>query len=376
MKKVIIEIGSSRELIYKIVDNARSNQERLEKELFYLKNDLGKVIDEVDYLEKQDKLMRKKLAKVSSNFKIYTEKDIKEAYEKASDVRIKYLTKQNEEKNFKDKRYQLEIALKKSIQSIEEAEKIINQVSIALGYLEMDVLSVLEKSEKNSQMFMGIKILEAQENERKRIARDIHDGPAQHMANVIMKADICKVAVRKDLERGINELSDLKVSVKLALKEVRGIIFDLRPMSLDDLGLNEAINQNIKALKNDTNITVDLKLKPVNEEIEPIIQVALYRIMQEILNNIKKHSNASHLEIKLDYGTKYLMLIVSDNGNGFNVEETINRVKNEGNSYGLIGILDRVKQLYGEINIISNIGEGTIYKVKLPTNREVMKNGK
>lgn len=334
------------------------------------------MIDEVDYLEKQDKLMRKKLAKVSSNFKIYTEKDIKEAYEKASDVRIKYLTKQNEEKNFKDKRYQLEIALKKSIQSIEEAEKIINQVSIALGYLEMDVLSVLEKSEKNSQMFMGIKILEAQENERKRIARDIHDGPAQHMANVIMKADICKVAVRKDLERGINELSDLKVSVKLALKEVRGIIFDLRPMSLDDLGLNEAINQNIKALKNDTNITVDLKLKPVNEEIEPIIQVALYRIMQEILNNIKKHSNASHLEIKLDYGTKYLMLIVSDNGNGFNVEETINRVKNEGNSYGLIGILDRVKQLYGEINIISNIGEGTIYKVKLPTNREVMKNGK
>ena len=87
--------------------------------------------------------------------------------------------------------------------NIEDGEKIINQISIAMGYLEGDILSALEGSRKNSEMFIGIKILEAQENERKRIARDIHDGPAQHMANVVMKVDICKMVIQKDLEEGL-----------------------------------------------------------------------------------------------------------------------------------------------------------------------------
>lgn len=376
IKKVIGEIGLSRELIFKIVDNARLNQERLEMELAQIKVEIGKVIFEVDYLEKQDIIMRGKLAEVSKNFNMYSEKDIKNAYEKASEVRIKYFTKQSEEKVIKDKRYRLEIELKKSIQNIEGAEKIINQIGIALGYLENDALSVLNNADKDSEMFLGIKVLEAQENERRRIARDIHDGPAQHMANVIMKADICKLAVKKNLEQGLRELSDLKDSVKIALKEVRAIIFDLRPMTLDDLGLNETIIQNVKAITEVSGININLKLKPIESEIESIIQVAVYRIIQEVFNNIKKHSKAKNVELKMDFGSKYLMLIISDDGIGFDFDKTINRVKNQGNSYGLIGILDRVNQLKGEIDIKSDLGIGTTYKVKLPVNREVMRDAK
>jgi two-component system, NarL family, sensor histidine kinase DegS len=330
----------------------------------------------VDDLEKQDKDMRKKLVEVSKNFKIYTENDIKCTYDMASDIRIKYFTKQNEEKTVKARRSQLEIVLKKYMGNIEGAEKIVNQISIALGYLEGDVLSLLDGTDKNSEMFMGIKILEAQENERKRIARDIHDGPAQHMANVIMKVDICKKVIEKDLEEGFKELTDLKESVKLALKDVRSIIFDLRPMSLDDLGLNETIKQMVETITGESNIEINIRLKPIKEEIESIIQVAVYRIIQEVFNNIKKHSKAKHAEIKLDFGIKYLMLIISDDGFGFNVEETLKRVKVKGTSYGLIGIFDRVNQLQGEINIKSSMGTGTVYNVKLPINREVIKDEK
>jgi two-component system, NarL family, sensor histidine kinase DegS len=223
-------------------------------------------------------------------------------------------------------------------------------------------------------MFVGIKVLEAQENERKRIARDIHDGPAQHMANVVMKVDICKKIIERDLEEGFRELADLKESVKVALKEVRNIIFDLRPMSLDDLGLNETIEQTVKIIAGETGIKIELKLKPIENEIESIIQVAIYRIIQEVFNNIRKHAKATKVIIKLDYGTKYIMLIISDNGIGFDVEETLKRVKTKGSSYGLIGILDRVNQLQGEINIDSSKELGTVYKVKLPINREVIKN--
>jgi two-component system sensor histidine kinase DegS len=376
IKKIIKQIGNSREQILEIVDNARIEYEHLKVELATIRRDIDKVINEVDALEVQDKLMRKKLVEVSKKFNSFNEDEIKSVYEKASEIRVKFIMKQNEEKQFRVRRDTLEIALKKSVKNIDNSEKVVNQISIAMGYLEGDILSVLEGADKSSEMFIGIKILEAQENERKRISRDIHDGPAQHIANIIMKADICTIIIKKDLNAGLKELADLKESVKVALKEVRSIIFDLRPMSLDDLGLNKTIEQTVKSVTEDSKIDIELKLKPMQTEVESIIQVAVFRIIQEIFNNIKKHSKAKHVQVKLDYGTKYLRLLISDDGIGFNVEETLKRVKTKGNSYGLIGILDRVKQLQGEIHIESSSGAGSVYNVVLPVNREVIKDEK
>lgn len=376
IKNTIGEIGSSREQILNIIDNIRNDQEDLKFKISKVRNDIVNVINEVDELEKQDKACRRRLVEVSANFNKYTESDIKEAYEKAADIRAKFYIKKNEEKLLREQRNSLEISLKKTMVNIDDGEKIINQISIAMGYLEGDVRSALEGTDKNSEMFIGIKILEAQESERKRIARDIHDGPAQHMANVVMKVDICKMVLQKDLEEGFKELEGLKDSVKVALKEVRNIIFDLRPMSLDDLGLTQTIQQTVNAISQESNIDINVKIKPIQTEIEPIIQVAVYRIVQEIFNNIKKHSKAKHAEVRMDFGTKYLMLIITDDGIGFNVDETIKRVKTQGASYGLIGILDRVNQLQGEIEIKSSEGAGTIYTVKLPVNREVIKDEK
>lgn len=376
INNIMVKIGSSRDEIFNIVDSIKKDQEKLKFQLVKVKKDIAAVIDEVDQLEKQDKLARRRLVEVSANFDKYNEDDIKEAYEKASDIKVKFYMMKNEEKTLREQRDSLEISLKKTMMNIENGEKIINQISIVMGYLEGDILSAIEGADKNSEMYIGIKILEAQENERKRIARDIHDGPAQHMANVVMKVDICKIVVQKDLKEGLEELADLKESVKIALKEVRGIIFDLRPISLDDLGLSQTIQQTVKSISEENKIDIKVKLKPIQKEIEPIIQVAVYRITQEIFNNIIKHSKATHAEVRLDYGTKYLTLIVRDDGVGFNVEETLKRVKNKGTSYGLIGIIERVNQLQGEIHIKSSEREGTNYIVKLPINREVIKSEK
>ncbi len=375
-KKIIGEIDSSREQILDIIDSIRNEQESLKMQLIHIKNETARVINEVDELEKNDKMMRKRLAQVSSEFHKYTEKDIKEVYEKASDIKVKFYTKKNEEKILREKRTQLEVALKKSMKNIENAEKIVSQISIALGYLEGDMYLALGEKDKNSEMFLGIKILEAQEDERRRIARDIHDGPAQHMANAVMKVDICDMVIQKDLKEGLKELASLKESVKIALKEVRNIIFDLRPMSLDDLGLNDTLQEMIESMTRESQMDIKLTLKPIKEEIEPIIQVAVYRIIQEVFNNIKKHSKAKHAEVKLDFGTQYITLVISDDGIGFNVEETLKHVKTKASSYGLIGIFDRVHQLLGKIEIKSSQGIGTTYSVKLPINGEVIRDEK
>jgi len=143
-------------------------------------------------------------------------------------------------------------------------------------------------------------------------------------------------------------------------------------MSLEDLGLNETIKEAVKTIILQNNIRINLKLKPLNDEVEHIIQVAVYRIVQEVFNNIIKHAKAKKAEVKLDYGTKYLQLVISDDGIGFDVEKTLDRVKSSEKSYGLIGIMDRVSQLQGTTNIESTKGKGTVYTIKLPINRGVI----
>ncbi|MCX7903860.1 MAG: sensor histidine kinase [Caloramator sp.] len=373
INKIIENINLSREKIFDIIDGIRKEEENLMLEIASIKNKIIKVIDEVDMLEKLDKKFRIRLAEVSRDFFKYTEEDIKKAYDEAYEVRMKLNEKKNEEKILRERRNHLEIQLKKMEENIKNAEKVIHQINVALKYLEGDILPALGIDNVESDMLLGIKILEAQENERKRIARDIHDGPAQYIANAVMRVDFCKKIIEKDINEGLKELFELKEILKRALKEVRDIIFDLRPMSLDDLGLNQTIHELIKSITQEHDLNINLKLKPINDEIEPIIQVAVFRIVQEVLNNIKKHSKAKNVEIKLDYGLKYLMLVVKDDGVGFDVEKTLEEVKKKGESFGLLGIMERVKQLQGDIYIESQKGIGTTFKIKLPVNRKVLK---
>jgi two-component system sensor histidine kinase DegS len=373
IKRIIEQISNSKEMIINIIDNVKKEEAELIIEIKQLKDKIAEIIEEVDELEKLDKKMRQSLSEVSSRFDKYTEKDIKEVYDKAYEVRLKLLTKRNEEKSLRDKRDRLEIQLKKLGENINNAQKAISQITVALKYLEGEALSTLNLDDKESEMLVGIKILEAQEDERKRIARDIHDGPAQYVASAVMRIDFAKKVIEKDLDKGMMELSELKEVLKTALKEIRAIIFDLRPMSLDDLGLAHTIQEYVKSIKEEKDIKIELKIKPIDDEIEPIIQVAVYRIIQEILNNVKKHSKAKNVEVKLDYGLKYLMIVVSDDGVGFDVEETLKKVKTQGTNYGLLGIIERVNQLQGEFELESKKGVGTKFKIKLPVNRGVIK---
>ncbi|MBU3105920.1 sensor histidine kinase [Clostridium gasigenes] len=370
VKRVISEINIGKSNIFKIVDNVSDEFQVKNEELQEVKREIEEVIGKVDKLQVLDKNMRLTLAEVSKISGEKAEKIMKRAYEEAIEIRVEYITKQNEEKNLKRRRNSLEKTLKNYLKNIEEADNTVNQINIALGYLEGDMANV----EEDSQMLIGIKILESQERERKRIAREIHDGPAQYIANTMMRIDFCKMVVQKDLNKGLKELDDLKNNVRKALKEVRGILFDLRPLSLEERGLNEAIKDMVNEISIESNICVNVTLNTMNYEIEHIIEIAVYRIIQEILNNIKKHSKANEVSVRIECGKEYISFMVKDDGIGFDLKETMAKNKEKGTSYGLIGIFDRVTQLQGHIDIKSAHNRGTIYKIKLPINREVYKN--
>ncbi|NDL67328.1 sensor histidine kinase [Anaerotalea alkaliphila] len=266
----------------------------------------------------------------------------------------------------------LDALVRNSSQNVEKAQQVTQKLAGVLDYLQKDLSVAKLQLEFGAELPYGVKILEAQENERKRISRDIHDGPAQYIANILMKADLCEQIMKRDVGQGLEELGELKTTVRQALKEIRGIIYNLRPMSLDDLGLNKTMEEFVNRVKEEARFNITLRQQHVEDEIEMIIQVAVFRILQEIINNVKKHSKADNVQIQLRFGMKYLKLVVQDDGVGFEVEKTLLRVKEQGVSYGLVGIYERVNQLHGHINIDSAPGQGTTYSILLPVSLEVI----
>lgn len=212
----------------------------------------------------------------------------------------------------------------------------------------------------------GINILEAQENERKRIARDLHDSTVQNLTNMMHKTELCTRLIDVDKVRAKLELQTMISTIKTTINDMRNIIFGLRPMSLDDLGLLPTIERYIRETNksHDVNITLDV----LNQEssILPVINLTLFRIIQEASNNAIKHGKATNIAINLIYNSDSIELYIKDNGCGFKKETLLETKANIFSGYGLSMMKERVFILSGDFNIDSNEKEGTNIIVKIP----------
>ncbi|HEY8500424.1 MAG TPA: sensor histidine kinase, partial [Clostridia bacterium] len=186
VKNTINMIDKSREAIYDIAEGARRECIRLEEELQQLKIEVEKIIVQGEELEQQLKKSRMRLAYISKNFDKYTQDDIRDAYESADKIRIELAVNREREKFTIIRRNDLERRLKEAYGTVKKAEELVNQVGTVMDYLSGDLSNLdihLEDAEKRK--YLAIRIIKAQEEERSRVAREIHDGPAQVMSNVV-----------------------------------------------------------------------------------------------------------------------------------------------------------------------------------------------
>lgn len=365
---VIEDIHNGKDKIFNIAESLKSEYDTQVMELNIVEDQIKKLIKEVDRLEKVDKLMRENLAKASANFEV-KEEEVRLIYEEALNIRVEYITMQKEEKRLQTRRESLQRSIKNNFHNIKDADNVIEQVNVALSYLKGDVYKNIESAEESSKIAYAIRFVEAQEKERNRIAREIHDGPAQYLASTLMRIDFCKMLLNKDLEEGLVELEDLKSNVRKTLKEVRGIIFDLKPPFLNGITLEAAIEDLKEAFMEETSTNLTIDIENSDYEVDYVIEVAVYRIIQEILNNIKKHAEAKNSEVQLEIGEEYIYLSIKDDGKGFDVTEFFKNARKNTKNYGLKGIYDRIDELGGSMQIKSLVGEGTQYRIKLPTIR-------
>jgi PAS domain S-box-containing protein len=219
-----------------------------------------------------------------------------------------------------------------------------------------------ERSERARTELLG-RLVFAQEDERRRIAREMHDQFGEQLTALGLRIRALKEACsgRHDLSANIAALEDVAEQLD---RDVDHLIWELRPTALDDLGLRAALANYIEDWSRRVQIPAELHSAGLStERLASELETTLYRIAQEALNNIAKHAHARHVEIILERRTDQVLLIVEDDGIGFDAGET----EEERRGFGLLGMQERAALVGATVQIESALGEGTTIFVRTPT---------
>lgn len=258
-----------------------------------------------------------------------------------------------------------DFAYKNEIRKIEQ-QKSEYEADNKLLTEKRDVLS--NKIERIEQILENetdnLTVLSIQEEDRKRIARDLHDTSLQNLTHLIHQIELSGLYIDKDPLRAKIELSIVNKRLKEIIDEIRNTIYDLRPMTFDDLGLKAAFESLIESFNEDRKYEVELDLEDVSCETN-IVLVTIYRIVQECLNNIVKHADATKISLKCKKKDNICYITISDNGNGFN-KENYNKEKH----FGILYIKERIKLLGGKIKLDSVPEHGTVISISIPLNTD------
>jgi len=371
IQNAISVMEDSKVQVFEICEVARRELLTLNQELETVLRDTSETIDKVDRLERDYRLARIRLTEVSRDFVRFSEQDIKSAYEKATQLQLDLMVYREKENYLKARRDELQQRAKNVELSIERADTINLQMSVVLDYLSGDLTQVTRmlESAKNRQM-IGLKIILAQEDERKRIAREIHDGPAQSLANLVLRTEIAeRLLDTKDLEVVRSELIDLKSQIRIGLEEIRKIIFNLRPMALDDLGLVPTLRKFVQDFEEKTRIRAVFDTSGKEKRLPSAMEAAMFRLVQEGFNNALKHAQPTFVSLEMIFLENTIQLLIEDNGVGFSMDQIEARAKSHAN-FGLIGMKERVELLQGKIDFDSKIGQGTQIRINVPIKAE------
>ena len=345
--------------------SAESSWEEFQKEIDAEYDQTSRTLKEVSLMLEQSQIEMNKLVQrnasitshlqqVQAQFDTMPRPDIRMAYNAALDAQQRLLVMRGQV----DKLQNDQDSLKRFSASL---EKVRNFVS---SYLPRETKTgILSGRDGSNTLEMVVK---AQEAERQRLSRQMHDGPAQALSNFIVQTEIANRYLDIDAARAKEELDSLKNSAMNTFKEVRTFIFELRPMMLDDLGLFPTVRRYMDNFKEQTGCDMNLTLKGSERRLESYLEVMIFRAIQELVGNAYRHNqdNPVKLQINLQMSLdeNITRISVSDNGKGF---EPSALEKKEG--VGLKVIRERVDLLGGFMEIDSDVGKGARITFQVPT---------
>ncbi len=243
---------------------------------------------------------------------------------------------------------------------LKRLDVVARQLDLLWGYLDSPDEMVDEPGPMadDSPAALGLRIVRAQEDERQRMAEDIHDGPAQVLTNAIFQVEYLDRMLTPSETDAHAEIAFLRDMLRDGLDEVRTFITDLRPPA-SDIGLASAIAERAATMEDRHGIATEVAVDGIDDRLSPAARASVLRIVQEALQNVRKHAAASRISITLEGDT----LAIADNGRGFDLVRVASRA---GQNFGLQFLRERAELMGAQLTIESRHGEGTRILLRLP----------
>ncbi len=262
------------------------------------------------------------------------------------------------------KREYEEIQVMQSDRNISEEEKeILISKSCKLSVMINKIDKIL-----NEELDHNVTILKIQEDERQRISRDLHDSSLQNLTHLIHKIELSSMFIDNDPLRAKLELSVISKNLKSIIDDIRNTIFNLRPMEFDDLGLQVALERLLHRVTDDLDFKTEFDVENVSCE-NNLVLMTLYRVVQECLNNVVKHSEATEISLIGKRVDNTYHIIIKDNGKGFTKEEVELKKKNH---FGMSLMRERISIIKGNVIVHSESGKGTEIKFVVPIDDDLV----
>jgi two-component system, NarL family, sensor histidine kinase DegS len=330
-------------------------KERLQGEMEQRRREIKEIVMmieqsqlEVNKLAQRNASITAHLQQIQGQFDVMPRADIRMAYESALDAQQRLFVMRGQLEKLQSDRTHLSdyISLMESVlQAIE-------------GGVPMDASARSGQATARTVEMM----IQAQESERQRLSRQMHDGPAQALSNFILQTEIAMRLFDIDQEKAKAELENLKIAATTTFRKVRDFIFELRPMMLDDLGLVPTLKRYVDAFKDQAGMDIRMLMTGREKRLESYEEVMIFRAIQELLHNASRHSSATTVKVQIDMSESDLKISVDDDGKGFDAD----KLEEGGGGMGLKVIRDRVEMLGGKIEIDSTVGQGTRVMFQLP----------
>ncbi len=361
LKKSRDELKQSEERYRDLIENSSEIIYQTDKKRFFVGTNRT-MLDKLGYLPEELPGMRiDNIVPASERDKVV--KHVQKVVEKGSDsIETMFLTK-------KEQIVYVEI---NSTATYDSDNNFIQTRAFVRDITERKKAEAAEKHEKDLQL-LSSQIISVQEEERRRISRELHDDAGQALTAMKINLEMLENEIPENSPKINQRLADTKNLLMHTLKEVRSLAFELRPSLLDHFGILSAIRGYSKNFSERTNINVEVLGKNITERFPPEIEILFYRCAQEALTNVAKHSEAKNVTINIIQYEDNLRMKIKDSGNGFDVNRHFEKNVN-GSSLGLFGMRERVALLGGKLKIHSERNRGTELEILAPIKFNTIKN--
>lgn len=335
----------------------REEQERLQREINENEVLVRQGTADVDKLAQRELSVSNRVRDLEVNLERYSKAEIKNFYAAAQEVQMRLQMMRAQLDQLQMRQSNMRSVQQRLAEFVDVLDEILGQGGGGGG----------KPVVANSMDDQLANIILTHEDELHRISLQVHDGPVQVMSNLVLRAEISQRMLDRDVEQARTELAGLKTAINNALQAGRRLIFDLRPMTIDDLGLVPTLRRFGAQFGEQHNIEVNIIVQNLEQRLPSHYEIAIFRFIQEALNNIVKHAEAHQARVLLSANENLLQIVVEDDGRGFHVNETLNTNTGGRTASGLANMRQRVEvMLHGEFGIESGIGQGTRVAATIP----------